>query len=71
MIIKIEVPDHLSKGRCSSLKKGIMDGLYDSIDSSPIGTSILETPEGHEKAREEGRLVGLDLAKKIDESYKQ
>jgi hypothetical protein len=69
MQITIEIPDDISVGRRSSFKKGIADALIESATKHPISTDFEITPEGHKTAREQGKVVGQELAEIIQESY--
>jgi hypothetical protein len=66
MIIELEIPNTLPEGRRASFKKGIIDAL---IESATTSTPLDYTPDGHELYRENGKVVGNALAKKIQKSY--
>jgi hypothetical protein len=69
MKIEINFPNQLANGRRSSLKKGIIDALQQSINLAPNATSLEHTPKDHETAREEGKQIGVQIAEKIKSIY--
>ena len=69
MKIEINFPNQLANGRRSSLKKGIIDALQQSIDLAPNATPLAHTPDRHEDAREQGKEIGEQIAEKIKYIY--
>jgi len=60
MIIEIEIPDTLPEGHGASFKKGVAEVLLKNAT-----TALDDTPNGHERSRERGKLTGAILAAKI------